>query len=154
VGGLFFAINFKIREIMVFTAKIQATFHAPIERVWESLTNPVLVKQYFFGSDLVTTWQPNTPILFRGEWEGTPYEDKGIVLAFEPHKMLKYSYHSSWSDLEDRPENYQIITYRVKAKGEKTQLILTQSNIDTLEKKVHSVQNWKSLFEELKKTLQ
>ncbi|MBN8677611.1 MAG: SRPBCC domain-containing protein [Chitinophagales bacterium] len=139
---------------MAFTAKIQRTIHAPVSKVWAGLTQPELVKQYFFGTNLVTTWQPGSPIFFRGEWEGKPYEDKGTVLQFEPEKMLRYDYFSSWSDLEDRPEHYQIITYRVKAKGNSTVLSLVQQNIDTLEKKVHSVQNWGMLLDALKKMME
>ncbi|HLP93157.1 MAG TPA: SRPBCC domain-containing protein [Saprospiraceae bacterium] len=139
---------------MAFTAKIQRTIHAPVSKVWAGLTQPELVKQYFFGTNLVTSWQPGSPVYFRGEWEGKPYEDKGTVLQFEPEKMLRYDYFSSWSDLEDRPENYQIITYRVKAKGNSTVLSLVQQNIDTLEKKVHSVQNWGALLDALKKIME
>jgi uncharacterized protein YndB with AHSA1/START domain len=139
---------------MNFTAKIQRTIHAPVSKVWEGLTQPEVVKQYFFGTALVTSWQPGSPIYFRGEWDGKPYEDKGTVLKFEPGKMLQYDYLSSWSDLEDRPENYQIITYRVKKKGENTILTIVQSKIDTLEKKVHSVQNWAALIQELKKLIE
>jgi len=139
---------------MSFTAKIQRTIHAPVSKVWDGLTLPELVKQYFFGTQLVTTWQPGTPIYFRGEWEGKPYEDKGTVLQYEAGKMLEYDYFSSWSDLEDLPENYQRITYRVKAKGNGTVLTITQRNIDTLEKKVHAAQNWAGLMTALKKMME
>jgi uncharacterized protein YndB with AHSA1/START domain len=141
-------------ESMSFKLTVQRTIHAPIEKVWDGLTNPEVVKQYFFGSQLVTTWQPNTPIIFKGEWEGKPYEDKGTVLKFVPLKMLAYDYHSSWSDLEDRPENYQIITYRVKSKGQSTVLSISQRNIDTLEKKVHSTKNWGGLMVTLKEMME
>ncbi len=131
---------------MSFTAKIQRTIHAPVSKVWEGLTKPELVKQYFWGTNLVTSWEPGTPIAFEGEWDGKPYRDKGTVLKFEPGKMLQYDYLSSWSDLEDRPENYQIITYRVKPKGSSTVLTIVQNKIDTLEKKIHSAQNWAALL--------
>jgi uncharacterized protein YndB with AHSA1/START domain len=139
---------------MAFKLKVQRTIHAPIEKVWDGLTKPELVKQYFFGTDLVTTWAVSSPIFFRGTWEGKPYEDKGTVLTFEPCNVLRYNYFSSWSNLEDRPENYHIITYRVKSKGKATVFTLEQSNIDTLEKKVHSVQNWTGLMLELKKLME
>jgi uncharacterized protein YndB with AHSA1/START domain len=139
---------------MSFQLKVQQTLHAPIEKVWDALTNPELVKQYFFGSQLVTTWQPNTPIVFKGEWQGTAYEDKGTVLKFEPNKMLEYDYHSSWSTLEDRPENYQIITYRVKSKGNSTVLTIEQRNIDALDKKIDSTKNWKGLMVAIKKMIE
>ncbi len=139
---------------MSFKLTVQQTIHAPIEKVWDSLTNPEVVKQYFFGSQLVTTWHPNTPIIFKGEYEGKAYEDKGTVLKFVPLEMLEYDYYSSWSDLEDRPENYQIITYRVKSKGQNTVLTISQRNIDALEKKVDSAKNWKGLMLTLKKMME
>ena len=139
---------------MSFTAKIQQTIHAPISKVWDGLTLPELVKQYFFGSNLVTTWKVGSPIYFRGEWEGKPYEDKGTVLQYEQGKMLQYDYFSSWSDQKDSPENYQTIMYRVKSKGDSTVLTIIQGNIDTLEKKQHSVQSWKGLMQELKKLME
>jgi uncharacterized protein YndB with AHSA1/START domain len=139
---------------MSFNLKVQCTIHAPIEKVWEGLTNPELVKQYFFGTQLVTTWQPQTPIYFRGEWDGKAYEDKGIVLKFVPHKILEYDYLSSWSNLGDRPENYQIITYRVKSKADSTVFTIAQNKIDTLEHKVDSIKNWKALMVELKKLME
>jgi uncharacterized protein YndB with AHSA1/START domain len=139
---------------MSFTAKVQRSIQAPISKVWAGLTLPELVKQYFFGSNLVTTWQPGSPIYFRGEWEGKPYEDKGTVLTFEPGKVLEYDYFSSWSDLEDLPENYQIIRYRLTPKANGTLLIITQRNIDTLEKKLHSAQNWAALLTDFKKLME
>lgn len=139
---------------MAFFLKTQRTIHAPVERVWAALTQPEWVKQYFFGTDLITTWKPQTPIYFRGEWEGQPYEDKGTVLSFVPFQLLEFNYFSSWSDQEDRPENYQIIRYRVKSLGDKTVLVIEQRNIDTIDKKAHSLQNWRGLMLEIKKLLE
>ena len=139
---------------MAFKAKIQCTIHAPLHAVWDGLTLPEQVKKYFFDTELITSWEPGSPVYFRGEWEGKPYEDKGTVLHYEPQKVLAFNYFSSWSDLPDRPENYQVITYRVKPKGSSTILTIVQSNIDTLEKKLHSAQNWKLLAKELKKLLE
>jgi uncharacterized protein YndB with AHSA1/START domain len=139
---------------MSFQLKVQKTIHAPIEKVWDALTNPETVKQYFFGSQLITTWKVNTPIVFKGDWQGTAYEDKGTVLKFELNKMLEYDYRSSWSDLEDRPKNYQIITYRVKSKDNSTVLTIEQRNIDTLEKKLDSTKNWKNLMVVIKKLME
>jgi uncharacterized protein YndB with AHSA1/START domain len=139
---------------MSFKLSVQRTIHAPVEKVWDGLTNPDLVKKYFFGTQLVTTWQPKTPIFFRGEWEGKPYEDKGTVLKYEPNKVLSYDYFSAWSDLQDLPENYGIITYRVKKKGNSTILTISQGNIDALSKKIDSVKNWTGLMVELKKLME
>lgn len=137
-----------------FIAKKTITIHASVEAVWKGLTDPAEVKKYFFGTDQHTSWEPGTAIRFTGEWDGKPYEDKGTVLKYEPGKMLQYDYWSSWSGNADEPENYQIVTYRVKPKGDSTTVTITQSNIKTLESKVHSAQNWGMLMKNLKGLLE
>lgn len=139
---------------MQFTAKVQLTINASVAKVWAGLTQPEWVEQYFFGSKLVTTWEPGTPVFFRGEWDGQPYEDKGTVLDYEPEKMLRFNYFSSWSDLPDAPENYQIIVYRVESTGDQTTLLIEQSNIDTAQKRDHSAQNWEQVMGGLKALLE
>ncbi|HMQ46811.1 MAG TPA: SRPBCC family protein [Saprospiraceae bacterium] len=138
---------------MRFSAKIEQTFPVSPSTLWVWLTEPERIRQYFFGTNLVTSWQPGTTIFWRGEWEGKAYEDKGTVLKFEPEKMLEYDYFSSWSEAEDIPENYQIIRYELEAQGDHTLLTITQSNIPTEEQKDHSVQNWKGLMEEMNRLL-
>ena len=139
---------------MSFTAKVQRTIHAPLSTVWDALTKPELVKQYFFNTNLITSWQPGTPILFEGEWEDTAYQDKGTVLDYTRGRMLRYDYFSSFSGDEDRPENYQTIRYQVKTKGASTVLTITQSNIASLEKKLHSARSWGAILQGLKEMLE
>lgn len=64
-----------------FVAETQVTIHAPVDAVWRALTEPELVKQYLYGTQVETDWQVGSPITWRGEWKGQPYEDKGEVLA-------------------------------------------------------------------------
>jgi uncharacterized protein YndB with AHSA1/START domain len=71
-------------------ATYRTTIKAPVERVWEALTNAEIVKQYFFGSNQQTDWKVGSPIKWTGEYEGKPYEDKGVVREFIPNKRLSY----------------------------------------------------------------
>lgn len=136
-----------------FKIKYTATIDAPIEKVWDALTNPEIVKQYFFGTDLLTSWKVGTPIVFQGEWEGQKYKDKGEVLEYEHNKKLAYSYLSNWSGKEDLPENYLWVCYEVKPVGAKTELAIHQSNYDE-ERAKHSEGNWVMLVAELKKIIE
>jgi len=54
--------------------------NAPTRKVWLALTVPDLVKQWQYGSDLLTTWEVGTPIIFRNEWNGQVFEQKGTVI--------------------------------------------------------------------------
>jgi uncharacterized protein YndB with AHSA1/START domain len=86
------------------TAEISIIIAAEREEVWAALVNPALVKEYFFSTTLSTTWEPGSPIVFSGEWQGKEYMDKGIVLAYSENEMLQYTYWSSMGGLEDSPK--------------------------------------------------
>jgi uncharacterized protein YndB with AHSA1/START domain len=62
------------------SARIDIGIKANVSKVWEALTSPGMIKQYFFGTDTSTNWKPGTPITFEGEWQGKRYKDKGTVL--------------------------------------------------------------------------
>ena len=86
---------------------------APARKVWLALTVPDLVKQWQYGSDLLTTWEVGTPIIFRNEWNGRVFEQKGNVLEFLPESRLKYSLFFPRPDLQDIPEHYFFMTYEL-----------------------------------------
>src|SRR5687767_7707583 len=123
---------------------------APVNKVWDALTKPEIIKQYFFGTNTETDWKVGSPIRFHGEWEGKKYEDKGTILAVETNKLIKYSYWSSMSGIEDKPENYVTITYRLSGENNKTKLEITQENIPDEKTKEHSEENWKKVLAGLK----
>ena len=127
--------------------------NAPVDKVWEALTNPELVKQYLFGSTLKTSWKIGDAITWTGEFNGQSFKDKGTILEFEPKKKITYSYFSSWSELEDVPENYLYVKNEITEKDGFTELIITQSNYDE-EKAKHSKKNWEIVANEIKKLVE
>jgi len=131
----------------------QTTVNAPLEKVWEALTKPEIVKQYFFGTELITDWEVGGDIIFQGEWEGQKYKDKGKVLEYVPNEKLAYSYLSSWSGKEDQPKNYLWIGFEAKPTAEGTALTISQSNYDE-ETAAHSKENWASLMDAMKKIVE
>jgi uncharacterized protein YndB with AHSA1/START domain len=129
-------------------------FTASKEKVWQGLTDPALIKQYFFGTQLITDWTIGSPIIWTGEWDGVVYKDKGTVLEVIPNELVKYSYWSSMSGTEDVPENYQVVSYRLDDNNGGARLTITQENIADESKKEHSEQNWQALMAELKKLIE
>ena len=134
------------------TTKID--FNAPAAEVWKGITDPELVRQYFFGTILKSDWKVGSPITFSGEWDGKSYEDKGTILEITPGEYVKYNYWSSMAGTEDQPENYANISYKVTEKDGVTSLEITQDGIKDDATKAHSEQNWQMVFGGLKKILE
>lgn len=101
---------------------------APARKVWRALTVPALVKQWQYGSDLLTTWEPGSPIVFRNEWNGQTFEQRGSVLEFIPESRLKYSLFFPRPDLRDVPEHRFFMTYELTESGGVTAVLFRQED--------------------------
>jgi uncharacterized protein YndB with AHSA1/START domain len=137
-----------------YIAKATILINASASKVWEALTDPDLIKQYLFGTEVTTDWQLGSPITYRGVWEGKAYEDKGKILQIEPGKLLVSTFWSSLAGMPDIPENYNTVRYELSSEGDETRLTITQDNNTTQEDAEHSEQNWNLVLEEMKKLLE
>ena len=135
-------------------AKASINIHALIANVWDALTKPEIIKQYFFGTNTFTDWKVGSPIKFKGQWEGKSYEDKGTILEVKKNKLIKYSYWSSMSGIEDKPENYVIVSYEISGEDENVKLTVLQENIPDEKTKAHSEENWNKVLNGLKKVVE
>jgi uncharacterized protein YndB with AHSA1/START domain len=142
-------------------AVARASVHvdAPVEDVWEALTEPELMHEYLFGATVSTDWSVGSPITFEGEWDGRKYEDKGEVLAFLPEDELAYTHWSPLSGTEDAPENYQVVDIAVDEIDDGTEVTLTQMTMtgevteDDLARRAQYEENWTTVLEGLKETV-
>lgn len=132
-------------------AYAKTDINAPKSAVWKALTDPKAIKQYMFGADVESEWREGSPITWKGEWQGKPYEDKGEIKALEPERRLEYSHFSPLSGQADRPENYHIVTIELAADGNKTHVSLKQNKNETEEARRHSEKNWNTMLAGLKK---
>ncbi|MEJ7627098.1 MAG: SRPBCC domain-containing protein [Ferruginibacter sp.] len=97
-------------------------------KVWDTLTKPELIKLWQYGSDLITNWEVGSNIKFRTEWEGKIFEQWGQVLEVRPGELLKYSLFAPRPDLEDKPENYFIMSYVLTTENGQTKLEIIQED--------------------------
>ncbi len=135
-------------------AKASTIIQAPTAKVWDALTQPELIKQYLFGTEVSTDWRAGSPITYRGVWEGKPYEDKGRVIQVEPGRRIVSTFWSSLSGVEDRPENYKTVQYELSNEGSGTRITVTQDNNASEEEARHSEQNWQMVLEGMKRLLE
>lgn len=90
------------------------------DQVWKILTDPAWISQYLFGAQTVTDWKPGSTILFKINFENQEFIDKGVVIESNEFETLKYRYWSGFCGLEDKPENYSMVSYAIEKIDNKT----------------------------------
>ena len=130
------------------------TISAPPATIWNALTNPAVIKQYMFGTNVTSDWKEGSPIVWKGEWQGKSYEDKGVIRRMQPNRLLEYTHFSPLAGLPDKPENYHTVTIELADQPGGTQVSLSQDNNATNEAREHSEKNWNMMLASLKKLLE
>jgi len=117
------------------TIRKSISLNAPLNAVWEVLTQPELMKSWMSDSEIeiVTTWEVGSPIIINVE--AVSYKiavtNTGVVLQFLKDRVLEYSHLSSLSRLPDQAENYTLIRFTLQEEEEHTLLELNLSNFPT-----------------------
>ncbi len=126
-----------------------------IPKVWNALTDPEIIKEYLFGTETVTDWKEGSEIIFQGEYEGNKYRDKGVIKENVLNKKISYTYWSGFSGLEDKSENYSLITYELEDIGkDKTKFTWTQKGYANEEANNHSSTGMKGFLEKIKEVVE
>jgi uncharacterized protein YndB with AHSA1/START domain len=141
-----------MKKNLIATASID--IHATGEKVWKALVDPKAIKQYMFGTNVISEWREGSPIVWRGEWQGKSYEDKGVILQLLPGRTIQYSHFSPLSGMPDKPENYHTVTIELSGTGNESNVRLTQDNNETKEDRDHSAEIWGMMLSALKKFLE
>ncbi len=131
-------------------AKAAVNINAPVERVWKALVDPAAIKRYMFGTTALSDWQEGSPIVWKGEWQGRLYEDKGTLLKVRPLRLLQYSHYSPLSRMPDKAENYHTVTIELSPERNQTRVTLAQDKNASEDERAHSEENWKMMLSALK----
>jgi uncharacterized protein YndB with AHSA1/START domain len=135
-------------------AHAAVTIEATPERVWRALVDPAALARYMFGATVVSDWRVGSPIVWKGEYQGRRYEDKGQVIRAEPGRVLEYTHFSPLAGLPDEPENYHRVTIRLTPDGGGTSVALAQDNNLTEDARRHSERNWATMLDGLKREVE
>ncbi|HEY4303432.1 MAG TPA: SRPBCC domain-containing protein [Gemmatimonadaceae bacterium] len=135
-------------------AHATTTISAPSDKVWDALTNPDTIKQYMMGATVTSDWKPGSPITWKGEMKGKPFEDKGKIQRVEPGRLLEYTHYSPISGEPDTPESYHLVTVTLSPDGQGTRVDLTQTKNPTEAGQKHSEENWTQMLAGMKKIVE
>jgi uncharacterized protein YndB with AHSA1/START domain len=122
--------------------------------VWRAITDPALVKRWFFGTSVESNWEVGSSIVFKGEWQGQSYEDKGEIAKIEPGKLLEYTHLSSRGGKADAPQNYELVRFELSEEKNQTTLNINEENLPSAEAREKSLGLWKTALANLKKLVE
>jgi uncharacterized protein YndB with AHSA1/START domain len=135
------------------TARVSTTIDAPADAVWQALVTPATIEKYMFGAKVQSDFRAGSPITWKGEWKGKPYEDKGVIRRIEPGRLLEYDHYSPLSG-PDKPENHHCVRIELGEQGDRTTVSLSQDNNAGEEALAESEKNWRAMLEGLKKVVE
>ena len=123
---------------------------AVARKVWDVLISPEKIKIYLFGTNTLTDWKKGSDIIFEGEYQGQSYRDKGKIVEIKKNVLLQYTYWSGFSGLEDKPENYSLVSFRLDELDDKTTLTFSQKGFASDEARQHSQLAWTNIMKQIK----
>lgn len=130
------------------------TIESSIHDVWDAITTPEMIRQWFFGVETESDWRVGSPLVHRGEYQGKPYEDKGEIVTIEPPRLLVHTHWSDVSGTPDRPESYQEVRWALTPSDSSTILTVSERNLPSDEAKTVSQQSWETVLTNLKQLLE
>ncbi len=120
-------------KLETFTIEKQIELNAPIERVFTALTNSEEILKYFPLKSVESTWSVGSSVLYKGEVNGVPFTDFGIIEKLTSPTEYCYKYWSDNHGTARTEENYLTISYSLERSNERTVLTAKQSNIKSPE---------------------
>ena len=127
-----------------FIARADIEVDASAEKVWSTITDHA--SDVNFGADVESDWKPGSPVVWRGEWEGKPFEDRGeVVEAVAPHRLVLT--HVS-GDAGEAPLHR--LTYELSGSGAGTHVEFWQDGNATEGAASESEKNWRRHLEAVK----
>lgn len=135
-------------------AVAEAEINASPDDVWRALTDPDEIEQYMFGSQVESSWEEGGDIVWKGEYDGKQYEDKGKIVEVDPPRRLTLTHFSPTSGKQDHPDNYHTLVYELEEAQDGTRIRLSQDNNASAEEAESSRANWERMLSGLKKVVE
>lgn len=124
-----------------YIARADIEVDAAPEKVWETLTRHA--SEVNFGAHVESDWRPGSTVTWKGEYDGTSFEDRGeVVDAVAPYRLVMT--HASGGG----PEH--LITYELSGSGDGTHVEMTQDGNASEGAASESAGNWRTHLEAVK----
>ncbi|MEZ4950079.1 MAG: SRPBCC domain-containing protein [Saprospiraceae bacterium] len=137
--------------------KNEIVIETDADTVWDVLTEGDFTKQYMFGCEPKSEWEPGDSIEWVGNMDGKEVcFVKGQIVEFNPPQKLSYTTIDPNGDYEDVPENYLTVTYLLEPQGKSTKFTVTQGDYSIAAEgkaryeETMEAGGWSSILEQIK----
>ena len=94
-------------------------------KVWETLTDPAITRDYMNGCCISSDWRIGAPVVWTNN-------DRMIFIGsltdYMPEQVLKFTFFNLHDGSEDYPSNYIHVSYQLAPKNGMTELQVTLTN--------------------------
>ena len=115
------------------TIEKEIMINSPIEDVFSSLTDSEEIVKFFPLKSVKSEWEEGKEVLYKGEVNGVPFTDYGVIEKLSSPSIYRYRYWSDNHGTERTEENHLVIEYALSSYSEGTSVRVTQSNIKSKE---------------------
>ena len=138
-----------------FKIEKKVLINSPVEMVFDALTNSKEIPKYYPLLSVVSEWNEGNEVLYKGEINGAPFTDFGVIEEISKPNIYRYRYWSDNHGTERTEENHLTIEYKVSPTADGSEVKVTQSNIKSKEMyEMMEGQVWEYLLNSLKTHLE
>ena len=122
------------------------------DKLWSALTDPELMKQYWFGMGFECRWTPGSP--WKMLFPDGKVCDSGAIVAAEPQRRLVIRWQNQWKP-ELTAEGQSLCTLEIEPSGAAVKLRLSHSMERESSKLIATVSDfWPMIIANLKSMLE
>jgi len=121
----------------------------PSSVLFEVLTNPEKIIQYYPVKEVISNRQVGGEIIIKGNHEGNDFTDYGVIDELIPNQKFQYTYWSDNHGTERKSENYLTICYTLNEVENGTHLNVEHRNLKSEEMYSTMSQVWDVLLSNL-----
>jgi uncharacterized protein YndB with AHSA1/START domain len=122
---------------------------APVDIVWDALTNPEHTEKYWGGIRIESHWTKGAKVFYRLDGK---IMDEHELLEIVPYRLIEHTFNPTFGDFKDEPPS--LVSIILSKQGQDTQITVLHRNFPP-ESKVYSAcsQGWPEILKSLKSYL-
>jgi uncharacterized protein YndB with AHSA1/START domain len=138
----------KNRSSFIYVSYIRTT----PQKLWEALTDPKFMRQYWFGTTIESDWKKGSP--WKMAYPDGTLTDSGKILEIDPPRRLVLQWQHEWRE-DIKAEGPGRCTIELEPAGKAVKLTITHESDQPESKLIAAVSGgWPSIVSNLKSLLE